>query len=190
MLILSEKRASGKEIVMKKIYSALIVLLLFSLTITSCTGNGATQNRNTEEVSKEIALTADNIREYLSIEATYGSIQTKYTGSPYGYYNQYESFSDVNVSIYATSPGAFKNVKLTIGFYVTSLWELSVSDPLYSDHGKNNYVMFTVILPADGNHQESHELYYGSYTNINIPEHSKKPEIKISFVSGTFIPAY
>lgn len=173
---------------MKKIYSALIVLLLFSLTITSCTGNGATQSRNTENASKEVILTADNIREYLNIVVTYGSIQTKPTGSLYGY--KYQSFSDVNVSIYATSPGAFKNVKLTIGFYVTSFWTLSMSDPLYYDHGKNDYIMFTVILPADGNHQESHKLCYGSNTNFNIPQHSENPEIKISFVSGTFIPAY
>ena len=188
MLILSEKRASGKEIVMKKIYSALIVLLLFSLTITSCTGNGATQNHNTENASKEVILTADNIREYLRIEATYGSIQTKPTG---GILYKFESFSDVNVSIYATSPGAFKNVKLTIGFNVTSSWRLSVSDPLYNDNSKNDYIMFTVILPADGNYQESHKLFYGSYDNFDVPpEHSKNPEIKISFVSGTFIPAY
>lgn len=168
---------------MKKIYSALIVLLLFSLTITSCTGNSATQNRNTEEVSKEIALTADNIREYLNIEGKYGAIKTRRVGN----LDLYSGESNVNISIFAISPGAFKNVVLTIGFYVSTGWDVSVLDSAY-DENNENYLKTTIILPANGSCEEIHKLFCGIYTYSC--EHGNDPEISILSVSGTFIPAY
>lgn len=166
---------------MKKIYSALIVLLLFSLTITSCTGNSATQNSNTEEVSKEIALTADNIREYLNIEGKYGAIKT--TG--HEGLGLLTGKSNVNISIFAISPGAFKNVVLTIGFHVSVGWYVSALDSAYDENNKD-YIETTIILPANGSYEGKHELYALQY----ICEHCNDPMINILSVSGTFIPAY
>ena len=156
---------------MKKFFYILLVfVLVFSLT--AC-------NDKSEETptTKEITLSTGNIKEYLDISGQYGKIEreTK-VGISFGY-------SDFTFNINPTVPGNFYNVSLTLKVFLTYGWEVSSSDPAFSEN--DGYLTTTIKLPANGSKEEVHSLIasmvYGNHDNQNV-------NIQIVSVSGTFVP--
>lgn len=142
---------------MKKTKTLRIVSMLLCLILLfSLVGCGAGKQK------KEIELTGENIKDYLSISLEYTG-QRKPT--------IISSLSDYTVllKVYPVQDVSFNNVELILHFSLGtssySKWEVPQSDPayLYSSEVTNkdgfpNYLVTKIVLPSDGHYEETHVL--------------------------------
>ena len=163
---------------MKRFISILLVCIL-SLSLVACnTSNDTTNTPPAEETPSEITLTTSNITEYLNISGQYGKIERETTlGISFG-------SSDFTINVDPSVPGSFYNVSVTLKVDLTYGWDVSSSDPAYSEN--DGYLTTTIKLPAHGSKEETHSLIaamgYGNHNNQNV-------KIRVVSVSGTFVPA-
>ena len=161
---------------MKKFLSVFAIILLISICFTSC--EEATPSSTQSTQSTEVTLSASNINEYLNISGQYGEIERETKiGISFGY-------SDFTINIDPAVPGQFYNTSITLKVDLTYGWEVSSSDPAFSEN--DGYLTTTIKLPANGSKEEIHSLIastvYGNHDNQNV-------KIQIVSVSGTFVPA-
>ena len=162
---------------MKKfICIVLSVIIVFALASCDSQNNSPQNTSSINNKPKEIQLTTSNINEYLSIEGSYGKItrETK-LGISFGY-------SDFTISIYPSVPGYFSNVEIELEINLTYGWDVSSSDPAFSDN--DGYLRTTIKLPANGTKEEVHDLI----ASMSYGNHSNSPYVKIVSVTGTFQP--
>lgn len=166
---------------MKKILSVLLTILVLSMCLASCKASDEPQKTTPKATSatkssKEVTLSTKNIKEYLNISGQYGKItrETK-IGISFGY-------SDFTINIDPTIPGDFYNVSLTLKIKLTSGWDVSSSDPAYSEN--DGYLTTTIKLPANGSKEVVHSLIgaasYGNHNNQNV-------KVEVISVSGSFV---
>ncbi|MBE6895493.1 MAG: hypothetical protein E7477_00185 [Ruminococcaceae bacterium] len=162
---------------MKKILSIFTIILLISVCLAACEQSEKTLPEQTPEQT-EITLTKDNIRKYLIISGQYGKIERQQKiGITFGY-------SDFTINIDPAVPGSFYNASITLQVALTKEWDVSSSDPAYSEN--DGYLTTTIKIPAHGSKEETHSLIanivFGDHNNQNV-------RINVLSVSGTFVPA-
>lgn len=168
---------------MKKIFMLLLTLTLLS-GMMSCANQKTqqkteqtTQQTTTQTTQSTITLTTDNIRDYLTIHGVYGKIERETKiGIPFGY-------SDIKISTYPVVPGDFYNAEITLKLFLTDGWDVSSSDPAYSDN--DGYLTTTIKLPPNGNTEKVHDLIASMvFSNHN----NSYVNVRVVSVSGTFVP--
>lgn len=156
---------------MKKLIASLLILIHIVILV-GCgkDSNGIMPPSASEEKSKRVQLTTNNIDDYLAIEIN---------DRPDGYYQK------LTIKTFAVAGGSFNNAKVTLKFTLAPGWSAtSQTEPNISNEPEVFFCTFRI--PASGDHTENHTLFFisaGDFPGYNDFEYV------VTEVSGTFVPA-
>ncbi len=161
---------------MKKTLCILLTVLL-TVALVSCDSAQTPAQSSSANKPTTVQLTTSNITDYLSIEGIYGQTtrETQF-GMSIGH-------SNFTFSINPVVPGDFYNTKIKLQVSLTWGWNVSSSDPAYSD--SDGYLTTTITIPTHGSKEETHDLI-ATIGYLNHDNQSVK--IEVVSVEGTFMP--
>ena len=165
---------------MKQICLLLVSVLIFSFT--GCSNESLETKEPAITAPSEIALTTENIEDYLIITCRYDKIEREgYSmGSKWCTYLTSEFALNMEPAV----GGSFDNVYITFEIKFAEGWYLSSSDSPYSASKK-----VTIRLPATGSIQEIYRVETGTSRYESTPS-NQNTKVKIISVSGNFVPLY
>lgn len=156
----------------------MVIVLCLSLCACSSSIN-TTKNELVDTAPNEpIALTTENIDDYISIRGEYKN------GGYHSDFLYYTSTADLDIQAYSTVSGSFENVEITIRANLddkagagSEKWHLADSD-------NEDSAEITFKLPASGEYTSSYsiECYRNTWTL------SGSSDLEIISVSGTYVP--
>lgn len=155
---------------MKKLI-ALLMTLVICLSLCACSSSiNTTKN-------EPIALTTENIGDYISIRGEYKN------GDYHSDLFYYTATADLEFQAYSTVSGSFENVEITVRADLSEQRGNLEDWHLVGSEDEDN-VEFTFKLPAKGEYTSS----YSIECYRNTWKLSGNSDLEIVSVSGTYIP--
>ena len=168
---------------------SLILALVMCLGLCACGG-------------KKVELTTDNIKEYLSIEATVVNADVDSSSGSVGgfYYKNYSGVATVKLEVVNQSGAKFANVSIVCELYTFPVfykggpaygWEFTSGNQQYLNEvtDSENYKSISISLPYDGNWSTTVNLELELYTSVSKlgvpPSELSSCYVRIISVTGT-----
>ena len=167
---------------MKKALPIIIAVVAVAAILVSCIILFTGGNKEGDKTPESIALTTENIDQYIAIEATYNGYREYQRWAPGLYWGE----CNINLQAYMTKPGTLSDVEITVLASVPN----DAGDPgeypwCPLDGEKGDPVQFTFRLSTTGEYQKTYAI------ECNGPSSDLRGNCDLTIISvtGTFIPA-